>query len=360
MYKQKYLKYKLKYLELKKIKGGMSKGIFDKKKEFIKKLKEKRKITHANKRFIIDNAKDNITITDNIYENNKYILKKTDLVAYDNICLMNDDTYLNIFFIGTDNYEFKYTLKLEKLIITLQLSIVNYINLDNDFKELEELLKSHSIKLIKLKDYCDITDAEIKSIKDKLVDLNIKLEKKCPKLKLEFNKLNDLTDETIISEINSDDEYSLCLFKESKCLSIISFKYEPFEEGYVINSNTDKHEYQKKYNKLLRAVLIIISNLIKGCGGIRIRIISLAINSISAYTLTSSYDYKFDEEFKVYFDDNKDKYSGNLLQLYNEAGKDNINPGIYIDNTPANEKKAIDIFDMLISTELADKQIKCE
>ena len=126
--------------------------------------------------------------------------------------------------------------------------------------------------------------------------LNRALDEKCPGFRLNIDYILDLPNPsfvTLFSEIIEPRTLLLCLFNGNNCISSLTLKIE--RDVINIDSQTNKRYEGRKFNKLLRAVIIII--------GIKLdaRIVrSEAVNPISVYLMKNSFhaktnDYVIDE-----------------------------------------------------------------
>ena len=150
-----------------------------------------------------------------------------------------------------------------------------------------------------------------------LNDLNRQLQNKCPELSIELDyyyklpgRLYTYVDykNTNLSLKKIDDydnfDYSktkvliLCLYYEGDCISSIGMYYYhvPYFELNIIEitSYTKEDEQGKKYNKLLRCIVIIICSQLS-CNGLKIDYIrSKAENPISAWLLINNFETEID------------------------------------------------------------------
>ncbi len=80
----------------------------------------------------------------------------------------------------------------------------------------------------------------------------------------------------------------LCLMYDNKCVSSIELEIVPEQHFVSISSFTDPHFENRKYNKLLRSILLQTCHLLDN--DIKINyIVSTAVNSISLYTFLQIY-----------------------------------------------------------------------
>ena len=100
-------------------------------------------------------------------------------------------------------------------------------------------------------------------------DLNADLHRTCPEFTLNIDYIFNLPEPSFATSFSLRNTKPtpifantllLCLFNENKCVS--SLEIEIKQEGIVISSKTDKVYEGRKFNKLLRAVIIIIAKAI--------------------------------------------------------------------------------------------------
>jgi hypothetical protein len=169
----------------------------------------------------------------------------------------------------------------------------------------------------------------------------------CKNFKISINYVFNMEPDTEINAHNIDsNNLLLCIFDEKKCVSslIVNYSYKNIK----IDSKTKQQYEGNKLNKLLRAVIIIIS---KSLYSEAQYVKSQAINPTSAYLMINNFNAKivdFDgnplnlvfndyEEMKKYIDQNED---GIITKV--ELNEDNIN-------------KAREVFNNIV-----DHEIKCE
>ena len=130
----------------------------------------------------------------------------------------------------------------------------------------------------------------------KLDELNQKIQLKCPELSLVLGKPNELKGEiTVYDDIELNDKYLiLCLYHNQNCISSIEMVLDLQKECVIcvsINSRTKEEYSGRKYNKLLRAVVIILLENETNTQEFLIRVVrSTAENPISALLLIRDYD----------------------------------------------------------------------
>jgi hypothetical protein len=143
----------------------------------------------------------------------------------------------------------------------------------------------------------------------------------------------------------------LCLYSNTDCVSSIGITYTA-DNTIEINSETVSEFQNKKYNTLLRAVIIMISPHII-CNSYNIEIItSTAISPISAWLLIKNYDVILGKKFMKYYNDMKDiKDMKDIINTYidNKGKKWRNSIKIQLILSDANIQKATDIFTLLTS-----------
>ena len=217
-----------------------------------------------------------------------------------------------------------------------------------------------SVKLIKTKGYIKIKYA--KAV-DKLKELNIVLKLKCDNLKLVLNNFYEMEGDFVY--LSTSDNLLLCLYDRDECISSIMLK-QTGPTKITIDSQTREDYEGRKYNKLLRAVSVIISNLISNDDQVNTTIESMAINPISSWLLINNFDVSSNEaaeylveffksemnitlnqenvieEAKLAFDDLTLKSL--IFKFYNKYGGIDVT----LQLTDHNIKRAVDLFFTLV------------
>lgn len=146
-----------------------------------------------------------------------------------------------------------------------------------------------------------VSDIDLEPAQRELDKLNDKLRRKCPSLFFRLAPFYDFLQHIPIysehghislgSNFYSMLVLALCKTGEQvKCMSTIEIKISNDGE-VVINSKTDPAEEGKKYNKILRSVLMIISEKIPNARYIK----SVAINPISAWLMLNYSNAKIED-----------------------------------------------------------------
>jgi DNA-binding XRE family transcriptional regulator len=237
----------------------------------------------------------------NINVNNIYKLEK--VVTNTNFYFYSYKDY-NYGLLDLDkNY---HILKINEFVEDLNDTLIT--NLKEDLKENFSLydLKKYKISYFSFDDYYkprynytfEDTDYEkflriddLTNAKKKLLNLNQQLNKKCNNLSLELNYLynmkppnNKISFFSLNGSFPHPESLILCLFDSGcGCISSIIIEKCMFGNKFIeISSKTDNNFENKKYNTLLRCVIILISKLMSN--DIEY-IYSQAINSISFHLL---------------------------------------------------------------------------
>ena len=118
-----------------------------------------------------------------------------------------------------------------------------------------------------------------------LNELNKILRKTCPNLELKFDYL--INQPGILSVLHMYNLLTLCLYNQGNCIASVVCMIKPHENNFwiVIGSQTNPSMQGKNFNKLLRAAIINIANLVTVNGKNIQGIFSEAENPISALLL---------------------------------------------------------------------------
>lgn len=148
------------------------------------------------------------------------------------------------------------------------------------------LRKIPNFKYIELEFYHCHHNIDLTNAKYELNNLNELW--KCSNYTLKLDYVFEMENDT---EINARESSSttllLCIYNESKCVSSLVIKYDSQSNDIMIESKT-KNEFEgKSMNKLLRAVIILLSkHLFPSAVGI----VSTAINATSAYIMIKHFN----------------------------------------------------------------------
>jgi hypothetical protein len=137
---------------------------------------------------------------------------------------------------------------------------------------------------------------------------------------LELNYVYEIQNNTEINTLYNniiDDPLLLCLMTDKKCVSSINIEY--FEGSIYIHSKTNNQYERKKLNTFLRAVVIIIAQLLYNNATV---IFSYAVNPVSYYIMLKYFNaVAYDNDGKILEDDvNIKEYienNGHILSAVN-------------------------------------------
>lgn len=264
--------------------------------------------------------------------------------------------------------------------IDRQLSVINNDSLDL-YEKIDELTEIGINLCINLAghDYNEVKreyDINITNALSKINELNKILQIKCPNLELKLNFL--IQQPGIVSTFYRINYLTLCLYNQGNCVSSIMCKLtnypyydvdeddpsynKPIPNSFEISSETNSSVQNRKFNKLLRAVLIIIGNDVIVNGTHIQNVLSEAINPISAWLLLTYYNAEIvDDEFKKFIKKIKNKQDKSVdisKHLLNEYMKDRRSVETRIELNDVNIRRATDEFNLTVSTDPL-KSINC-
>ena len=192
------------------------------------------------------------------------------------------------------------------------------------YNKIEEFLITHNI-LYLTRHSCHPTELNLKEAKEKLLQLNKALQQKCSNLRLSIDYIYNHEENSLLEYYGHRqsptaagawemaDHLVLCLYINYHCVSSIVIEIDGVK--LTLASKTHKNYEGKKYNILLRSVLIIISNLLSpNIEGI----ISIAENPKSAYILMHHFGgelLKDDDSFFLKYGSSHSEYNNNFLRL---------------------------------------------
>ena len=345
-YQKKYFKYKTKYFNLKAQIGGKNViNIISNNERF----KITTKILNDKKIYIF---KDNIT---------KKIIALQKIK--DKICIIDEfdgDYYFYLMKINTDNGDI--------------LSPNNELHCVK--KQIEDILKStftigrkiinikldvKNITLVRFNNITNMSNIDLSEAQREIVKLNIQLQSKCKNLEIKFDFMYNLTNSVDSWASGDYNILTLCLYNDANCISSIQLLHPLNDISNVSVLSKTSPEYEgKKYNKILRAILIIISKFIKynGISEIIKTIHSSATNPISAWLFINSFNAQtHDEKFNEFI---KDKVlSLDLIKEYFKINPEFSKLDTYIEVNNINIAKANQIFNLLLNEEDPIKMLKC-
>ena len=196
----------------------------------------------------------------------------------------------------------------------------------------------------------------------KLEELNHKIKLKCPQLSLVLGKHDELKGEITTYDMASlHDQYLiLCLYHNENCISSIELRLGLQKQVICvfINSRTKEEFSGRKYNKLLRAVVIILlENETNTQGFIIGAIKSTADNPISALLLIRDYDT--DVLHNGFPKVERPLSYGDFMEMGMKKDGTGGSLNIRVPLTESNIKKAYAILDLLLDTDNISSNITC-
>jgi hypothetical protein len=167
----------------------------------------------------------------------------------------------------------------------------------NSFKLIPNFLFIHSYEFL----MSCVKFRNLDMAKQIITVLNADLHRMCPNFSLNIDYVFNLPDPSIVTAYSLPAYAStllLCLFNDNNCVS--SLEIEIDRRDLTISSRTNKSYENRKFNKLSRAVIIIISKAIEP----KIQhVLSEAITDISAYLMIHSFNAVY-EDAKIKIDKN--------------------------------------------------------
>ena len=300
-----------------------------------------------NDRFIVKRVEktepleDTLIITDTKYNNN-YIYKYDSFMKMPYI-LFKDDTKYFIYIITADA-PYMNPINMDPR-PALKPPTKKFIEQNINLPENKQTFFKFNIKVVKLLKLINLARAQ-----DKIMELNHLLQLKCNNLlSLKLDFFYNMTGE-VSNFDTAPSDIILCLYYADNCIASISLKFK--EDTLTLYSKTHERFEGNKFNKLLRAIVIMFGGLITYDSQPFKTIKSYAINPISAWLLISNYKVTFDEDFMSYMQDQSID-----MEMIKSYMKDDNNITIYVD-LDENQAKAEKIFSELLSTSMDDKEIK--
>jgi hypothetical protein len=293
-------------------------------------------------------------------------------IRYDDDCkqyfyLPKNNEYI-LLFVKEENRYILFNTKvdnddIEEEIYTKCLNLINASS--NSYYVIFSRLKSLNILVIQKKCVENISEDKLYAAKEEINKLNILLKEKCSNLSLNLDYVYNLKgnvelySESYLKDLNL---LVLCLYNKNNCISSIELILEN-DNNIVINSKTNQAFEGKKYNKLLRGVVIIILSLIPNIN----KLVSYAGNIISAWLLIHYYNAsippEIDENIKFYefLEKKEDKtLSKQLLEEFNYSSDNIFGLVLHIDINENNVEKAYkEVYNLLDSGIDSAKQIQC-
>jgi hypothetical protein len=170
--------------------------------------------------------------------------------------------------------------------------------------------------------------------------LNADLHHTCPDFSLNIDYVFSLPDPSLVSSYSENVKASkllLCLFLDNNCVSSLEIDIEDAHNKINISSKTNDLYQERKFNKLLRAVVIIIAQAIEPTIQI---IVSEAINTISAYLMIHSFNAVYNDEQGVPILDKNSTYDEVFAAMKKAIGY--IDSTVYL--TDENIQNAVAVF----------------
>jgi hypothetical protein len=185
--------------------------------------------------------------------------------------------------------------------------------------------------------------------KEIINDLNIELNKTCPNFKINVDYVFNFKDPSIVALFDPDDEYYrdhllLCLFNGNNCVSSLTIHLnknldEDNSSEISFDSKTDEHYEGRKFNKLLRAVIIIIAKALDENARF---ILSGAINPISALLMLKNFNAISDVR-KI----NKDSTFNDIKKVIDSSKYESVNTRV--DLIDENVENARNVFNRTLN-----------
>jgi len=178
--------------------------------------------------------------------------------------------------------------------------------------------------------------------------LNSLLQQKCNDLEFRIGMITEMTGKLHVYSPKIKRSLLLCLYYNNDCISSIQLV---MRDGIEIRSFTDEIYNGKKYNTLLRCVLLIIANKIKVNGEPINQLYSSASNPISAHLLMKYFNLTpstrdVNDEFTYFMDNIYKGDKENINDVVNKFYEENLKGGLSI------------YFDIFLTDELIDKSLE--
>lgn len=269
------------------------------------------------------------------------------------LCILNQNYYYINYNTGKVNEVFvlnkDYKLEEDKDII---------MDLNNKVKKSNIYLKRNKIIYLNLSDIKVCLNSDLTNMNKELEGINKKLNKKCPELNIKFEDYTPIKVSNIKTSRIIDDVYLLCMYYNKKCISHIELYYHNIQGVLEFRSYTENKYEGKKYNKLLRSLIIILTALIV-CKKHKFKFLySQAINPISAWLLINNFNTILYSKHKNLQKVLKTKTDLKLKKwIFNTYKKKNY-IDIYMELNKNNVKLANKLLDKLLSDDNLDS-IKC-
>jgi len=174
------------------------------------------------------------------------------------------------------------------------LQIINLLNRIPNFK----FISNYYFRCIELQNLADAKG---------IVDiLNADLHRTCPDFRINVDYVFALDDPSLVTALTlppNPNTILICLFKENNCVSSLELEKDSIVRNQIeISSQTLKSYERRQFNKLLRAVIILIAKAIDPTTE---KVGSMAINPISAFIMLHFFNAEFmNPEKKISLDKN--------------------------------------------------------
>lgn len=194
-------------------------------------------------------------------------------------------------------------------------------------------------------------------VQDKLVELNARLQTKCPSLRLDIRELIP-DDYTSLIRRRSRGFLILCLYYNDQCISDCIYYYNSNSINIIeIDRETSRDYMKRKYMSLLSSILFMTASMII-CSTRIDNLYFFSINPITAYYLLNKFNFSIDyadypDNFRIEFL-RITEYTFKNLKIFIDTWE---NIKINIELTPENIRRAQVMFDELVGDD--DKSIIC-
>ena len=206
-----------------------------------------------------------------------------------------------------------------------------------------------------------------------LYNLNNLLKNKCSNLEIRVGMMTEMTGEIYAYSRRLKNSILICLYYNNDCISSIQLNQDE-DGGVEIRSFTNKTFEGNKYNTLLRNVLIVIGNTIMFKGNPITKVMSYAVNPISAQLIMKNFNifpllmdsYGNKTDLSYFMDEyKKDGKTGDINTIIQEFYKTSNSIPIVFEIPLTDEELINKSFDKIktllgeIDAENLDKQIRC-
>ena len=165
-------------------------------------------------------------------------------------------------------------------------------------------------------------DIDLTQCQSKLIEINMLLKQKCPELSLILDYSFNLNG-NITRYSKGGKMLLLCLYYNNNCISSIEMQFSEYIKNplaIIINSKTTEEYNNRKYNTLLRSILIYISEFITIKGKNINQIVSHGVNKVTIYTMIKYFNATLNDDLIMnapFIEYIKEKsFNINLIQQY--------------------------------------------